>query len=427
MVIRSRHLLVLLAVSVPACGGETASGTASATPTGMGGAPGTGGSSAGAATVGGSGGSSAGTGATGGAATGGDNAGGAAVGTGGMTTTGGGAGATAGGTGGNGGMCPDFQAGFAGGPAMPELAPEGPSCAGGLTCAGRSCCESIRMKGGLLHLGTDCSETCDPDSRCPAYAEETPETDVTITPYALDTFPVTVGRFRKFVAAYTGAPISDGAGADTSALPLVNTLSGWHSMYNKHLLPDADALRASLKCEEQQRPGAAMWTDTPGPNENKPINCVDWFHAFAFCIWDGGWLPIEATWEYAAAGGDEDRLYPWGQPPPDASRVPNSCLGGTPAPCDATMLPDVGSFPAGGGKWGHLDLTGYLGQWVQHAKHPYGVVPSLPSCHQPECFVFVNNADQDDVVVRGLGTSADRAWPPPSVNYAWVGLRCARH
>ena len=46
------------------------------------------------------------------------------------------------------------------------------------------------------------------------------------------------------------------------------------------------------------------------------MNCVNWFEAYAFCIWDGGFLPSDTEWEYAAAGGSLQREYPWGSTAP---------------------------------------------------------------------------------------------------------------
>ena len=55
---------------------------------------------------------------------------------------------------------------------------------------------------------------------------------------------------------------------------------------------------------------------------NAAINCVNWFEAYAFCIWDGGFLPTEAEWNYAASGGSEQRYYPWSASfPPGATTI----------------------------------------------------------------------------------------------------------
>jgi len=59
----------------------------------------------------------------------------------------------------------------------------------------------------------------------------------------------------------------------------------------------------------------------PCVHADAPVTHVNWFDAIAFCHWlSEQWLthvrlPSEAEWEFAARGGIEQQLYPWGNDP----------------------------------------------------------------------------------------------------------------
>lgn len=119
------------------------------------------------------------------------------------------------------------------------------------------------------------------------------------------------------------------------------------------------------------------------PNvDNHPINCVDWAQADAYCRWQGGRLPTEAEWEYAARGRD-GRVYPWGNGAPGhtllngagsesralvlrLSRTASQTGWNVLYPGDdgwASTAP-VGSFPAGASPFGLLDMAGNVNEWT---------------------------------------------------------------
>jgi len=66
------------------------------------------------------------------------------------------------------------------------------------------------------------------------------------------------------------------------------------------------------------------WGSVPFADPAQPVVAVSWIDAVAYCGWLSGVtgrrfrLPSEAEWECAARGGAEQRLYPWGNEPPQS-------------------------------------------------------------------------------------------------------------
>lgn len=64
------------------------------------------------------------------------------------------------------------------------------------------------------------------------------------------------------------------------------------------------------------------WNDSELNHPDQPVVAVSWFEAVEYCAWlstvtgRNYRLPTEAEWEFAARGGQESCLYPWGDEPP---------------------------------------------------------------------------------------------------------------
>ncbi|MGC4079568.1 MAG: SUMF1/EgtB/PvdO family nonheme iron enzyme [Rubrivivax sp.] len=183
------------------------------------------------------------------------------------------------------------------------LAPSCKGSAGTVSCglaSDENCCTTLPVPGGSYNRFAD--------ANYPA----------TVSSFKLDRFEITVGRIREFFNAkggnLRGNPPAPGAGAH----PLIAN-SGWRSTFNVRLpgsFAEIDDRLGAAGCTvggDNSDGGAATWTPMPGPYESLPITCIDWYTLFAFCEWDGGRLPTDAEWGYAAMGGSEQRLYAWSQ------------------------------------------------------------------------------------------------------------------
>jgi sulfatase modifying factor 1 len=312
--------------------------------------------------------------------------------------------------------CGRYGFGTQGGDARAIDAPPPPSCVAlAETCgpAGATpCCDNIYMTGGTFYRSYDVgTDGMYPSMGFPA----------TVSDFRLDTYEVTVGRFRQFVTAGMGTQLGPPS-ASSGAHPAIPN-SGWSSAWDALLVPDTPSLLVGIKCNASFQ----TWTDAPGANEELPINCVNWYEAFAFCIWDGGYLPTEAEWNYAASGGTEQRAYPWSTPPSDVA-IDCAHANYTGSSCGANLDRVGAHSPAGDGKWGHADLAGNV--WEKTLDWYQSTYPTQ-SCN--DCSNVVQGSAGFRSVRGGAYNgnasstrTANRYYDPPTDRYIEMGMRCAR-
>jgi len=133
-------------------------------------------------------------------------------------------------------------------------------------------------------------------------------------------------------------------------------------------------------------------TGTDSAGARKPINCIDFAQAEAYCAFAGKRLPTEAEWEYAARGTDE-RVYPWGNTNPTClmgnfGRNAGECAS---RPRGTT---EVGAFPEYASPFGVLDMSGNVWEWVADAFDPEAYT------QEPRTDPLVNKPG-DNGVLRG--------------------------
>ena len=266
--------------------------------------------------------------------------------------------------------------------------------------------------------------------------------------YRLDKFEVSVARFRRFAQAWqdgwrptagsgvhrhlrSGAGLSVGTGSEV----------GWQDAWTGNIGRDyvwdgtlgssgnfvaTGAEPADLTDWAARLCGGARGngTFTAGPSvrENLPMDCVNWFEAQAFCIWDGGFLPSNNEWSHAAGGGSLFRTYPWGSTTPNATLA--ACFD-----CGNALIP-VGSRPLGDGYYGQSDLAGNLYEWA------YDAYRSTPPTTCTDCASDQIALSDTGRYLRGGSWNDSRAgvavMASAAINYYPVfrdtlkGVRCAR-
>lgn len=252
----------------------------------------------------------------------------------------------------------------------------------------------VALPGGEFLMGTD-----DPDG-FPADGEG-PVRRVFVDPFLMDTTPVTNEAFARFIAL---------TGYRTEAERF-----GWSFVFAGDLrLTEGLEERAAVPgVEWWKRIDGACWDHPEGPEsslaerQSHPVVQVSWNDAAAYAAWAGKRLPTETEWEYAARGGLEQQLYPWGNELlPGGEHRCNIWQGSFPhlntAEDGFTGVCPVDAFPANG--FGLFSMTGNTWEWCAdwfdavHHVHATRVNPVGPPsgtarvlkggsylCHQSYC------------------------------------------
>lgn len=178
----------------------------------------------------------------------------------------------------------------------------------------------VAVPGGTFWLGSE-----------NGYKEEGPAHEVEVAAIAMDAMPVANGRYREFCDA-------TGRGYPTD--PRWEGRPSYFVTYPDH-----------------------------------PVVNVNYEDAVAYAAWAGKRLPTEAEWEWAARGGLEGTVFPWGDEEPGSGRAQYATreseydwrdaryagLGRYTAP--------VGSFPANG--YGLYDMAGNVWEWCANWFYRY--------------------------------------------------------
>lgn len=166
--------------------------------------------------------------------------------------------------------------------------------------AASDACLTISLPGARFRMGTDYEYGFPMDG-------EGPVRYVRINPFSIDETPVTNAQFSHFVE-------------DTSYITDAERFD-WSFVFWSHIpkdrfseLVEDTVATAPWWCKVM----GAKWSAPEGPGStvssrgDHPVVHVSHNDAIAYARWAGKDLPTEAEWEYAARGGLDQMLFPWG-------------------------------------------------------------------------------------------------------------------
>jgi hypothetical protein len=274
--------------------------------------------------------------------------------------------------------------------------------------------EEVCVPGGAFIFGTDTTADF-------GIGAASPERVAVLPPIRMDRYEVTVAHWRDALTRGFVPP------ATMTPVPYENP-----EPFPKNPAP-ADI----------QSPAFCTYSASPMGREDYPVNCLVWYVALAFCVFEGGSLPTESQWEYAASmsGRHYKTAFAWGGPD-DATPVCaqavfgrgfdeeslasdlGACTGGGYGPLqESTAIYEPGHVPPGVVGLGDSSVgLGIANLGASMSEFIFDTAYSLASncwmsqaLRLPVC-VDPNNLETQNKSMRGAG------WDAPQ-NYNFVGFR----
>jgi sulfatase modifying factor 1 len=222
------------------------------------------------------------------------------------------------------------------------------------------------------------------------YPEERPVRRVAVEGFWIDTHPVTVAEYRRFVLETSYVTVAERP-LDPNDYPDADPdlLRPGSLVFRKTAGP---VPLNEVRNWWEYVPGT-FWREPGGPGttidgrDHHPVVQVAYEDAEAYASWVGKGLPTEAEWEYAARGGLDGAVFAWGDEQfPRGKPMANTWQGEFPW---QNLRVDgfegtspVGSFPPNG--LGLYDMCGNVWEWTtgtftsSHAQSPCCAPELLP-------------------------------------------------